>query len=204
MPLIFPSNPVVGQTYQSGSSSTYQWNGSYWETAAPPTQVFVTATSASFAVTSSFAQRRNAPRYISVLKTTDQTGFGANTDVTYQTVIASNGLSLSGGLNVTLPSGSAWLINASFSANGFSDVSNPFLVVGIVSSSNAILANSASAAIVPLNFSGSTANQYNTPTLNTILAPANDTTIKFRCTAAGSGLAAMRATFTFFTITELI
>lgn len=30
MPLLFPSSPSVGQTYQSGSSSTYQWTGTHW------------------------------------------------------------------------------------------------------------------------------------------------------------------------------
>jgi hypothetical protein len=56
MALIFPSNPTINQTYQSGSSSTYLWNGSYWETSLPPTQVVVQSTSASFAISSSFAQ----------------------------------------------------------------------------------------------------------------------------------------------------
>lgn len=31
MPLNFPTNPVAGQGYQSGSSEAYQYNGSYWE-----------------------------------------------------------------------------------------------------------------------------------------------------------------------------
>lgn len=30
MPLIFPASPSVGQTYQSGSSNTYEWTGTYW------------------------------------------------------------------------------------------------------------------------------------------------------------------------------
>jgi|LauGreDrversion4_2_1035121.scaffolds.fasta_scaffold250020_2 hypothetical protein len=30
MALLFPQNPSVGDTYQSGSSSTYQWTGTYW------------------------------------------------------------------------------------------------------------------------------------------------------------------------------
>jgi hypothetical protein len=30
MPLLFPANPIEGQTYQSGSSSTYQWTGTHW------------------------------------------------------------------------------------------------------------------------------------------------------------------------------
>lgn len=49
MPLIFPSSPTIGQTYASGSSALYQWNGSYWETAAPKLLV-----SASYALTASY------------------------------------------------------------------------------------------------------------------------------------------------------
>lgn len=40
MPLNFPNNPTVGQTYQSGSSATYRFNSQrYWETVLPSTQV---------------------------------------------------------------------------------------------------------------------------------------------------------------------
>jgi hypothetical protein len=35
MALSFPTNPTVNQLYQSGSSATYQWNGSYWAISAP-------------------------------------------------------------------------------------------------------------------------------------------------------------------------
>jgi hypothetical protein len=35
MALSFPTNPTVNQTYQSGSSATYQWNGTYWQISAP-------------------------------------------------------------------------------------------------------------------------------------------------------------------------
>lgn len=49
MPLIFPSTPTLGQTYASGSSAVYQWNGSYWETVAPKLLV-----SASYALTASY------------------------------------------------------------------------------------------------------------------------------------------------------
>jgi len=46
MPLSFPSNPTLGQTYISGSSNYYQWNGSYWGVVQPP--IFATvAASAS-------------------------------------------------------------------------------------------------------------------------------------------------------------
>jgi hypothetical protein len=52
--LSFPSNPTQGQTYQSGSSSTYLWNGDYWETSLPPTQTVLNAENAAFAVTASY------------------------------------------------------------------------------------------------------------------------------------------------------
>jgi hypothetical protein len=35
MALIFPNNPSFNQTYQSGSSATYQWNGNFWQVSAP-------------------------------------------------------------------------------------------------------------------------------------------------------------------------
>jgi hypothetical protein len=54
MPLIFPSNPSTGQTYQSGSSATYVYNGEAWDV-----QAFgvVSVTSASFAQSASLATR---------------------------------------------------------------------------------------------------------------------------------------------------
>ena len=52
MPLIFPSNPTVNQTYQSGSTATYQWDGTKWTVVTPTATTVVTARSASFASTS--------------------------------------------------------------------------------------------------------------------------------------------------------
>jgi hypothetical protein len=49
MPLIFPSSPSSGQLYQSGSSATYQYNGQFWTTVTPPTAIFESAASASWA-----------------------------------------------------------------------------------------------------------------------------------------------------------
>jgi len=51
MALSFPSNPSLNQTYQSGSSATYTWNGTYWQTSAPTTQM---VQSASFAAVASY------------------------------------------------------------------------------------------------------------------------------------------------------
>ena len=62
MALIFPNNPTLDQLYQSGSSATYKWNGSFWQTTIPPTQTVlnaVNAASASFASTSSFISSLN-------------------------------------------------------------------------------------------------------------------------------------------------
>jgi hypothetical protein len=53
MPLIFPTSSVAGATYQSGSSATYQYDGTKWIVLTPPTTVFASALSASFATTAS-------------------------------------------------------------------------------------------------------------------------------------------------------
>jgi hypothetical protein len=47
MPLIFPS-ASIGQTYQSGSSATYTWNGNYWTISAEASTIFATAATASY------------------------------------------------------------------------------------------------------------------------------------------------------------
>jgi hypothetical protein len=55
MPLIFPSSPTLGQTYSSGSSAIYQWDGSHWDlktVSSPPVMVALTA---SLADTASFS-----------------------------------------------------------------------------------------------------------------------------------------------------
>jgi hypothetical protein len=48
MSLIFPSNPTLNQTYQTGSSATYRWNGTYWVVSTPPISGLTVAT-ASYA-----------------------------------------------------------------------------------------------------------------------------------------------------------
>jgi hypothetical protein len=53
MPLIFPTNPSIGQTYQSGSSGVFVYNGEAWD--SQNSNVPITVTSASFAVTASNA-----------------------------------------------------------------------------------------------------------------------------------------------------
>jgi hypothetical protein len=67
MPLVFPTSSTIGQTYQSGSSPTYTWDGITWVITQPtsfPTVVatgsFVTnvssSLSASYSLTSSLSQ----------------------------------------------------------------------------------------------------------------------------------------------------
>ena len=50
MALVFPPSASLNQTYQSGSSATYQYNGQFWELIAPSTAIFVTAATASYLV----------------------------------------------------------------------------------------------------------------------------------------------------------
>lgn len=67
MPLIFPSNPSTGQTYQSGSSATFVYNGEAWDV-----QSFgvVSVTSASFAATATTASHAIQTATSSYLETT--------------------------------------------------------------------------------------------------------------------------------------
>ena len=84
MALQFPINPNLNQTYSSGSSATYTWNGSYWQTTLPPTQTILFATSASSAVTAtsaSFAEKSKL-WYVNVTSTASYTlpaGYTADT-----------------------------------------------------------------------------------------------------------------------------
>jgi len=49
MPLQFPASASVGQIYQTGTSATYRWNGTYWQTVLPPIATSLTATVATTA-----------------------------------------------------------------------------------------------------------------------------------------------------------
>jgi hypothetical protein len=49
MPLVFPNNPTIGQTYQSGSSSIFIFNGEAWDTQNANPQVTATASYATTA-----------------------------------------------------------------------------------------------------------------------------------------------------------
>ena len=48
MSLIFPSSASIGQIYISGSSTTYRWTGTYWETLLPSSHTVATAATASY------------------------------------------------------------------------------------------------------------------------------------------------------------
>jgi hypothetical protein len=54
MPLIFPTSPTLGQTYSSGSSAVYQWNGSYWGLRSLPSTISLNASDVDYAITSSY------------------------------------------------------------------------------------------------------------------------------------------------------
>jgi hypothetical protein len=54
MALLFPVNPTSGQTYQSGSSATYQYNGEFWTVVNPPTTILANAVNAVNAETASY------------------------------------------------------------------------------------------------------------------------------------------------------
>jgi hypothetical protein len=55
MALNFPSNPTTGQTYQEEDSATYRYNGVFWTVVQPSPLEIVSASFASFAVSSSQA-----------------------------------------------------------------------------------------------------------------------------------------------------
>jgi hypothetical protein len=56
MPLVFPSSASIGQTYQSGSSGVFVFNGEAWDSQAASVPIIAsTAISASYAESSSLA-----------------------------------------------------------------------------------------------------------------------------------------------------
>jgi hypothetical protein len=71
MALEFPSSPSVGQTYISGSSATYTWNGSNWDITAPPTLLITQTVSSSYALTAQAVNRSFAgTENLTILATT--------------------------------------------------------------------------------------------------------------------------------------
>lgn len=55
MALIFPTSASLNDTYQSGSSATYKWNGTYWIVSAP-VQTGLTVSTASYSERAAFVQ----------------------------------------------------------------------------------------------------------------------------------------------------
>ena len=62
MPLVFPSSPVTGQTYRSGSSQTYQFDGREWNTVLQSPQTFPLVRTASFVETADTIPGRDSGR----------------------------------------------------------------------------------------------------------------------------------------------
>jgi hypothetical protein len=116
MALNFPTNPSASQTYQSGSSSTYQWNGNYWETIIPPTQVFVTAATASFTLSSSFASTAASSSFaISASQATSASFLIGRTPV-YLSVNKNSAQSISWNSETTITNWDGTLVNNTPSA----------------------------------------------------------------------------------------
>jgi len=68
MPIVFPSNPTPNQTYSTGSSAIYTWNGFYWDIVNPPSIEVSSAISSSYTVSSSITQPPTvAPAVVSSL-----------------------------------------------------------------------------------------------------------------------------------------
>ena len=208
MPLIFPSNPVVGQTYQSGSSSTYQWNGSYWETIIPPTQVFATAVSASlaqtasFAVTASFALNAGSGgggggvAGFATIRLANQSILSFPQDITWTTLnTTGSGVTLpsgSGTAFIRIPSGS-WRITTSLNVAGFSNTTAGAAQVELVNVSNASIPGFAPMYFIPITSTGTDIVQGTVDGVLAVTTPT--TTIKVRATG-GLGTSNISAAFT--------
>lgn len=150
--------------------------------------------------TSSLAtQRTTRPHYISARKSFTQGLVSSGTDVTFDTVSASNGLSITSNTSISLTGGKVYLINASFAAQDFSNTTGGFITFTTVNASNTEILNHR-AVLVPESFTGSQATN---PTLTVIYAPVSNITIKFRCIGS-NGTATLREDMTHFTITEII
>jgi hypothetical protein len=138
------------------------------------------------------------PQYISVYKSSEQTSVGVNTDITWSTVNASNGLTLSSN-SVALTGGKVYQINASFAAIDINTTGAYFQTIGLFSSDNTQLLGAEAVLISPAN-----TGQIYSPTINYIYAPSSNTTIKFRTTNKGNTSLTVRGIYSFFTITEII
>ena len=137
------------------------------------------------------------PHYISVYKSLQQNTVGTNTDITFDTVEASNGLTLSSN-SVTLTGGKVYQIQANFSGIVFSNTSGGYIIIALVNSANVAVSQVTAAVVTP-----AVGNQSNTVGISCIYAPATTTIVKFRVTSA-DGTVNVRGSLTHFTITEIL
>ena len=137
------------------------------------------------------------PHYISAYKSVQQNTVGVNTDITFDTVEASNGLTLSSN-SVTLTGGKVYNVQANFSGIFFSNTIGGYIIIALVDSANVAVSQVTAAVVTP-----QTGNQSNTVGISCIYAPATTTTVKFRVTSA-DGTVNVRGSLTHFTITEIL
>lgn len=126
----------------------------------------------SYATSASYAETTPMPQYIIVGKSADQPGTGTGVDVTFDTTVVSNGLTLSGN-TIQLTGGKTYDIEARLWIYG----SGTQLEASIHDSAN----NPINVANHIRVFSGDrSATQSNNPALRTIYSPSVDTSIKLR------------------------
>lgn len=137
------------------------------------------------------------PQYISAYKALQQDSVGVNTDITWSTVEASNGLTLLSN-SVTLTGGKVYQIQANFSGITFSNTSGGYIIVALVDSANTSISFATAAIVTP-----ATGNQSNTVGISCIYAPVTTTAVKFR-TIDAIGTVTVRGQLSHFTITEIL
>jgi hypothetical protein len=169
--LIFPINPAIDQTYQSGSSATYKWTGTYWVISAP-VQTGLTVATASYSERTAWVQ---------------PTPPGTGTGSLWYSTETGNTYIKAGTEWVPATNGTANSVSASFAESSSRAVSASF----------ASASNSASFALTASAFIGSQAEylfvrkstsqtfgisynniiNFDTPTVNTLVASSwNSTT----------------------------
>jgi hypothetical protein len=209
MPLQFPSSASIGQTYFSGSSPTYVFNGEAWDVQSAGIASVTSAsfsTSASFAssaVSSSFATTASslspATQYSYGVLAGDATLFGSGSNLTTWNIVASSGIAHTSGV-FTLTANKTYRISFAIAGATFSITNTGFLVIELVNSTTlaSISANNRAIIIPPT----STANESSQPFVQMIYTPSTNESIRVRCTNAG-GTATLRANFSNIVIEEL-
>jgi hypothetical protein len=214
MPLIFPTSASLNQTYQSGSSATYTWNGTYWQTSLPPTQTVLSATTAATAISSSFANTSlsattasfatttTRKQYIMAYRaTSNQTSVAAGTVLLFNSASASNGITLNTSTGVfTLTAGRTYAMSAGLEFQNFSNTTGGYITyIWANNATNAGLPGAISGNSVPLAFTGNTSVNY-VPYV--IYTPTTNEEIKLRVWNS-DGTAALRYDFSWVSIIEL-